>query len=231
VKPSFHAGLILAPFTAVLLALGALLLLPSLTNARSARAAPPPGASGSDCRARPGEDPAACSDVVELQVKDVVPLTEMDSHAVVLITPDGQTVLPIFVDEGAAVAIAFRLAHREAPHPLAQDLLDSIVAEMGGQVTEVHIDDVQNDVYTGRVFIQQGERELRLKARPSDSIAMALKGSARILVTRRVLSQAGISREEIDSVHRGDGAPDGEGPGVGGSGPASTGDGEDEISL
>ena len=49
--------------------------------------------------------------------------------------------LPIFVDEAAAMAIAFRLAHVEPPHPLAQDLLDDVVEELGGQVTEVRIDD------------------------------------------------------------------------------------------
>jgi uncharacterized protein len=129
---------------------------------------------------------------------------------VVRTTQAGTTVLPIFVDEGAAVAIAFRLAHRDPPHPLSQDLLSAVVQELGGRVTEVRIDDLRNDVYTGRLVIQQGERQLTIDARPSDSIALALRGEARILVTRKVLSEAGIDREEIDSLRGG--------PGVGGSG-------------
>ena len=40
---------------------------------------------------------------------------------------------------------------------------------------------------------------------------MALDGKARIRVTRKVLTQAGINREEIDALHE-------QAPGVGGSG-------------
>jgi hypothetical protein len=62
---------------------------------------------------------------------------------------------------------------------------------------------------------------MALDARPSDSIAMALDGQARIMVTRKVLDEAGITRDEIDSLHGG-------GPGVGGSGPGTGGSGDDE---
>ena len=87
-----------------------------------------------------------------------------------------------------------------------------MVVELGAKVTEVRIDDLKDDIYVGRVFLEQGARKMTLDARPSDSIAMALDGQARIRVTRKVLDEAGISREEIDSLRGGDG------PGVGGSG-------------
>jgi uncharacterized protein len=209
VKAPLPAGLVLAPFTAVVAALGALFLLPALA---SSHAAEPEKAARPTCVPKRGADPKVCTEFIELTVKDVVPLREAQTHAVVLSTRDGATVLPIFVDEGAAVAIAFRLAHRDPPHPLSQDLLASVVQQMGGRVTEVRIDDLRNDIYTGRVFIQQGGKQLSIDARPSDSIALALRGEARILVTRKVLSEAGIDKEEIDSLRGGDG------PGVGGSG-------------
>lgn len=160
----------------------------------------------------PGEgDPSGCTDLIELVVHDVVPLAELETHAVVLTTVDGERVLPIFVDEASAVAIAFRLAHISPPQPLAQDLLGSVVNELGGRVVEVRIDDVRNDIYFGRIFLQQGKKRMALDARPSDSIAMAMDGKARILVTRKVLDEVGIAREEIDALREG-------GPGVGGSG-------------
>lgn len=161
---------------------------------------------------------------MEMEVRDVVPLRSAESHAVVLVAKEGGTVLPIFVDEASAVAIALRLAHRDSPHPLAQDLLDNVVEKLGGRVTEVRIDDVQEEVFQGRVFIDQGEKKLELDARPSDSIAMALTRGVKIFASQKVLTAAGISRAEIDelrsknpSVKRGPGGPD-EGPGVGGSG-------------
>ncbi|WP_224246161.1 bifunctional nuclease family protein [Hyalangium gracile] len=211
-KTPNRASLFLAPISAVVLALVGLLFLPAF-SAQPAHAAPPPLTGAEPCITEEGGDPAACKELVELVVRDVVPLEEAQTHAVVLSTEDGQIVLPVFVDEAAAVAIAFRLAHMEPPQPLAQDLLDDVVVKLGAHVTEVRIDDLRGDIYTGRVFLQQGKKRLELDARPADSIAMALDGKARIRVTRKVLSQAGINRDDIDSLH-GD-----QGPGVGGSGP------------
>lgn len=207
-KTSIPAAFVLAPLSAALLAVG-VLLLPGF-GAPPAHATATPG-DNEACVPREGGNPAACKELIQLEVRDVVPLVEAQTHAVVLTTKDGAMVLPIFVDESAAVAIAFRLAHLRPPQPLSQDLLGSVVTELGARVTEVRIDDLRDDIYTGRVFLQQGKRKVALDARPSDSIAMALDGEARIMVTRKVLDEAGISREEIDSLHEG-------GPGVGGSG-------------
>ncbi|WP_205519426.1 bifunctional nuclease family protein [Pyxidicoccus caerfyrddinensis] len=210
-KTPNRATLFVAPLSAVVLALGGLLLLPAFSST-GAIAASVPAASDPQqpCITDHGDDPKACAELVELEVQDVVPLVEAQTHAVVLTTKDRDIVLPVFVDEASAVSIAFRLAEREPPQPLAQDLLDDVVKQLGGRVTEVRIDDLRDNVYSGRVFLEQGKRKMTLDARPSDSIAMALTSHARIRVTRKVLTLAGISRDEIEGMQ---GAP-----GVGGSG-------------
>jgi hypothetical protein len=134
--------------------------------------------------------------LVELEVRDVVPLGTGQNHAVVLTSEDG-TVLPLFVTEEAAIAIAFRLAHRQTPHPLAADLADRIVSRLGGEVLEVRIEDIQDHIFYGRVFLRQGSRRVAIDARPSDAIALALSGGARIFATQRVMAQGGVTREQI----------------------------------
>ncbi|WP_205525949.1 bifunctional nuclease family protein [Pyxidicoccus trucidator] len=215
-KTPNRATLFVAPLSAVVLALGGLLLLPAFSSA-GAVAAAVPAASSQPCITDDGDDPKACAELVELEVQDVVPLVEAQTHAVVLTTKDRDIVLPVFVDEASAVSIAFRLAERSPPQPLAQDLLDDVVKELGGKVTEVRIDDLRDNVYSGRVFLEQGKRKMTLDARPSDSIAMALTSHARIRVTRKVLTLAGISRDEIEGMQGG--------PGVGGSGGMDTEEG------
>lgn len=189
------------------------------------------------------DDPApSCKDLVEVEVKDVVPLEEVHAHAVVLVSKRDQTLLPIFVDEGSAVSIAFRLAHRRSPRPQSADLLERAVEALGGKVTEVRIDSIRDDVFEGRVFIAQGQRQLALDARPSDSIAMALGGGAKIRVPQKVLSRAGITQQEVAELRRQleehgtlpPGHPTlppgrGEGPGIGGSGPPGQGNGPEVL--
>jgi bifunctional DNase/RNase len=206
----------------VALALGGLLLLPAFSPS-GAIAASVPAANAQPCITADGDDPKACAELVELEVQDVVPLVEAQTHAVVLTTKDRGIVLPVFVDEASAVSIAFRLADRNPPQPLAQDLLDDVVKQLGGKVTEVRIDDLRDNVYSGRVFLEQGKKKMTLDARPSDSIAMALTSHARIRVTRKVLTLAGISRDEIEGLQGG--------PGVGGSGPGGMDQEEDAAPL
>jgi bifunctional DNase/RNase len=152
-----------------------------------------------------------------MDVKDVVPLTELKQHAVVLVAREDGSVLPLFVDETAAVAIAFRLIGHPTPHPLAQDLLDRIVPSLGAHLTEVRIDDVKDHVYTSHVVIKRANQEVVLEARPSDAVAMALSAKAPVFVSRKVMSEAGITRAEIDALGKGLPQPE---PGTGGSGPA-----------
>lgn len=150
-------------------------------------------------------------ELVEMEVRDVVPLQDLGTHAVMLVAKEGGAILPIFVSEEAAVSIAFQLAKQKPPHPLSGDLLDTVVAKLGGKVTEIHIDDVHDDVFTGSILLRQGRRDVRLEARPSDAIGLALRGAARIYASEKVMARGGIGREEIDELRRSM-------PGVGGSG-------------
>jgi uncharacterized protein len=160
-------------------------------------------------------DPPAPPPLVRMEVKDVVPLKELKQHAVVLVSKEDGTVLPLFVDETAAVAIAFRLMGQPTPHPLAHDLLDRIVPSLGGRLTEVRIDGLKDHIYRSHVVIQQANRQLVIEARPSDAVSMALAAKVPVYTTRQVMAEGGISRAEIDAL--GKGPPD-SAPGVGGSG-------------
>ncbi|MBX5481058.1 MAG: bifunctional nuclease family protein [Myxococcaceae bacterium] len=219
-KTPIKAGFFVAPLAAVAVATGTLLWFPGAGGAHSSTLFPAGPLRSGDVYVAPAKvDPADTP--IELEVKDVIPIEEADTHAVVLVSKDQQVMLPIFVTEEAAVSIAFRLAQRTSPHPLAADLMDDLVAKLGGKVTEVRIEDVQNDIYTSHVVVHQGNRDLAIEARPSDAIAMALTGKAKILTNQKVLDAAGITREEIDSLRKD--------LGVGGGGGAGIGD-EDEDS-
>ena len=243
-KTNRTIGLWLAPVAVALLFSITLLFGPAVASSKvlartawlpaAAEKAPQPG-SADACG--PDDGAAGCEDLVEVEVKDVVPLEEVHAHAVVLISKRDKTLLPIFVDERSAVSIAFRLAHQKSPQPQSADLLEDTVEALGGKVTEVRIDSVQGDVFEGRVFITQDGKELALDARPSESIAMALSGGAKIRVPQKVLSKAGITQQQVAELRkqfkeRGrlppghppiSPGPGGEGPGIGGSGPDTDG--------
>lgn len=158
--------------------------------------------------ARPAQAPE--EELVEMEVMDVVPMDEGEAHAVILVSKGEGTVLPVFVEESAAVAIAFRLAHRDAPHALVEDLLDRMVGELGGTVEQVRIGAIQNHLDLSTITVRQGEKVFRVPARASDSISMALTSGAKIFATAELVKEVGITQKEIEELR--------DKMGVGGSG-------------
>lgn len=206
VKTNVRAGLLLIPLALVTAMVGVLLLVPALFAGRAlARNAEAPSGPCVDPKMRS----APCADLVEMEVKDVIPIEEAHTNAVVLVTKDG-TVLPIFVDRPAAVAVAFRLAHRTPPHPLSQDLLDDLIANLGGKVAEVRINEIHDDTNLSRVLIHQGDHWVSVTCRPSDAVSMALSQGAKIFADKKLVAKDGITQKEIDDMR--------EQMGVGGSG-------------
>ena len=133
---------------------------------------------------------------VEMTVLALMPTPK--GAAVLLADREGEVALPIFIGGTEALSIALRHEDRRYARPLTHDLLDAIMSRLGGELVKVHIDDVQNGVFIGTVFVRQGERLISVDARPSDAIALAVGDGVPIFVARRVLATAGIRREDLE---------------------------------
>ncbi len=106
---------------------------------------------------------------------------------VVLKDATGNHVLPIVVGIMEASAIAAQLEGVDLPRPMTHDLLAAAIVELGGKVTEIEVCDLINDTFYARIRIEIGKETVELDARPSDSIALALRTCAQITVAEKVL--------------------------------------------
>ena len=80
---------------------------------------------------------------------------------------------------------------------MSHDLLTAVITALGGKVSHVVIRDLQQDTFFASVVLDQGGRELQLDARPSDSVALAVRAKAPIFVESSVLDVAGVV-EQVD---------------------------------
>lgn len=145
---------------------------------------------------------------VEVVVRDVIP-TEDGSEAVLLAPVAEEIVLPIFVGPAEGNAIRMKLKRRVPPRPMTHDLLDTMIKTLGGRVTRVFIDDLKRNTFLAKIFVLQNGKTLEIDARPSDSIALALRCNAPIFTARRVLDEAGVTRESLERRARPDEAKPG----------------------
>jgi bifunctional DNase/RNase len=119
-------------------------------------------------------------------------------NAVLLVEPSEEVMVPIFIGGTEALSIQLRLEHRKYGRPLTHDLLDDLLAKLGGKMVRAQVDDLRDNVYVGTVVVERDGRIIALDARPSDAIALAIGNRVPIYVPRKLLDAVGIRAADLD---------------------------------
>lgn len=137
--------------------------------------------------------------MVEVTVQSLGIDQNSKSPVVILQEVGGDRILPIWIGPGEASAIAMELAGMKFPRPLTHDLAASLIRGLGGSLTRVLITQVQDNTYFAELVIQRAEEMFSIDARPSDSIAIALRMRARLFTSDDLLSAHTIQIETTDA--------------------------------
>ncbi|MDO7866798.1 bifunctional nuclease family protein [Nocardioides jiangxiensis] len=128
---------------------------------------------------------------------------EMPSNQPIVLLREvaGDRYLPIWIGAVEATAIAFAQQGVVPPRPLTHDLLRDVIASTGNALTEVRITEMRDGIFYAELAFESG---VEVSARPSDSIALALRTGARIVCAEEVLAEAGLAvpEEQEDEVER-----------------------------
>lgn len=117
---------------------------------------------------------------------------------VVLETAGKDRCLLIIIGPAEAVAIARPLHDAPPlPRPMTHDLLGSVLTRLGGTLTRIVITRLADNTFYAELVVQQGRALVRIDARPSDAMALALRAKAPILVAREVLDKAGLEPGQL----------------------------------
>ncbi len=130
--------------------------------------------------------------LVEVRVQSLALDRTTNTPVVILQELDGERVLPIWIGPGEASAIAMQLADMEFSRPLTHDLICSVLSGLGGNLQKVIITKVQKSTYYAELIVRRNGEVISLDARPSDSIAVALRVDARIFADDQLLEVATI---------------------------------------
>jgi bifunctional DNase/RNase len=129
-------------------------------------------------------------------VIDSIRISLISQHRVVMLRDiDSERQLAIWIGPCEAEAITIELQDTEMARPLTHDLLENVVATMGGKVSHVLVSDLKTDVYYATLFVDQGGKLLEIDCRPSDAIALAVRVKCPIFVNEDVMEEAGVYPE------------------------------------
>ena len=128
---------------------------------------------------------------------------EMPSNQPIVLLREvtGERYLPIWIGAVEATAIAFAQQGVVPPRPLTHDLMKDLLDALGQELTEVQITDMKDGVFYANLVFGSG---VEVGARPSDSIALALRTGSRIVCSEEVLDEVGLAvpAEQEDEVER-----------------------------
>lgn len=119
-----------------------------------------------------------------------------NSFVVVLREKNGQRLLPIWIGRPEAESIVMQMNHVKLERPMTHDLCQALIQALGATLTRVTISAIKKSTYFAELLVEGPNGVAQIDARPSDSIAMALRFHAPIFADESLLADFDDDEED-----------------------------------
>lgn len=126
---------------------------------------------------------------VQMELKRIIISEVHEQQIIVLREVDGDRSFPIVIGIFEATSIDRRVKNIVPPRPLTHDLIVSAVEQLGGEVQDIIISDLQDHTYFAKLRIRKDGELTEIDCRPSDAIAVAVTAKVPIWVAEDVLAE------------------------------------------
>jgi bifunctional DNase/RNase len=122
-----------------------------------------------------------------------------NAYVVILQEQGSKRLLPIWIGQPEAESIAMHINHVKRERPLTHDLCRNLIVGLGASLRRVQITKVQKSTYFAELHLSIGDQLVQVDARPSDSIAIALRLGAPIFVQESLLTTIEDGDDDAES--------------------------------
>ena len=128
--------------------------------------------------------------MVELQVINITnSQAQIGAFAMLLGEVDGERQLPIIIGPAEAQATALYLKGVKTPRPLTHDLFTTSLTVLGASLIRVLIYKAKDGIFYSYIYLKKDEEIIRIDARTSDAVALAVRADCPILIYESLLEQ------------------------------------------
>ena len=129
--------------------------------------------------------------MIEMELYKIKIDERKDIQTIVLKEKNGKRLLSIGIGIPEVNAIKMKISGINPPRPLTHDLLRNIIHHLGADVDKVIIDKLEFNTFYAKIILKADHNKIKeIDARPSDSIALALRMEAPIFAAEEVLRMA-----------------------------------------
>lgn len=114
--------------------------------------------------------------------------------------PGPPRLLPIWIGHPEATAILLAIEGVDTPRPMTHDLLQGIIGALDAYIERIEITRVEEGTFYAGIVLRGEEKTRIVDARPSDSIALAVRTGSPIFVAEDVLDIAAVVEETNEDV-------------------------------
>jgi len=118
--------------------------------------------------------------------------TQSGAYALVLAEEHGERRIPIIIGGFEAQAIAIELEALKPPRPLTHDLFVNFATAFKIDLVEVNIHRLEEGIFYSELLCDSGGSRIKIDARTSDAVALAIRFGSPIYTTEDILEKAGI---------------------------------------
>ena len=135
--------------------------------------------------------------MIEMELNKIVIDEKRHDQLIVLKEKDGSRILPIVIGLAEASAIKLKLSGFSPPRPLTHDLLHSTIENLEAIIDKIIIDKLEENTFHAKIILKAANGTTKaIDARPSDSIALAVRAHAPIFVEDEIIKQSEIFNKE-----------------------------------
>jgi hypothetical protein len=128
--------------------------------------------------------------MIEAELSRIIIDEAKKEQVIVLKEKKGNRLLPIVIGISEAAAIKMKLSNFTPPRPLTHDLMLSILNNLGIRLEKIVINDLINGTFHAKLYLTNGDDVRKIiDARPSDSIALAVRSKSPIFIEEQVLGK------------------------------------------
>ena len=134
--------------------------------------------------------------MVEMELNKIVIDEKRHDQLIVLKEKSGERTLPIVIGLAEASAIKLKISGFEPERPLTHDLLHSTIKYLEANIEKIIIDKLEENTFHAKIVLKSSSgAEKIIDARPSDSIALAVRAHAPIFVEDEIIKQSEIFKK------------------------------------
>ncbi len=128
--------------------------------------------------------------MVEMELSKIVIDEKRHDQLIVLKEKGGLRVLPIVIGLNEASAIKLKISGFNPPRPLTHDLIYVMLKDLNAAIEKIVIDKLEETTFHAKIVIKTGSGDTKIiDARPSDSVALAVRFHAPIFVEEAIIKQ------------------------------------------